>query len=176
MLYNCQRHEASSSCVETAAQMSHVSGEMLSWGLTPDLSDSGRRSRWGPALPSFKRLAELKVAFKEGSPSCWADVWVTMGSVNGWESGLSSPVILCCHLRHLIVLPRQASDIKVNSSATHTWGLAPQIRFVSPLFSALLGTRTGIGLLAFIFPSVGYLLLSLFNVFIYTVWCTHTCI
>lgn len=90
--------------------------EMLIWGLTPDLSDSGRGSRWGPALPSFKRLAELKVAFKEGSPSCWAHVWVTMGSVNGWESGLSSPVILCCHLRHLIVLPRQASDIKVNSS------------------------------------------------------------
>lgn len=147
--------------METATKMSHVSGEMLIWDLTPDLSGSGRGSRWGPASPSFKRLAELKVAFKEGSPSCWADVWVTMG----WESGLSSPVILCCHLRHLIVLPRQASDIKVNFSATHTWGLAPQIRFVSLPFSALLGTHTGIGLLAFIFPNVDYLLLFLFTLY-----------
>lgn len=83
--------------------------ELLIWGLTLDLSDSGKGSRWGPALPSFKRLAELKVAFKEGSSSCWADVWMTMDSVHDWESGLSSPVILCCHLRHLIVLLRQVS-------------------------------------------------------------------
>lgn len=75
-----------------------------------------------------------------------------MGSVNDWECGLSSPVILCRHLRHLIVLPRQASDIKVNCLATHAWGLAPQIRFVSLSFSTLLETRTVVGLLAFIFP------------------------
>lgn len=118
-------------------------------------------------MSSFKRLAELKVAIKEGSPSSWADVWVAMGSVNDWECGLSSPVILCRHLRHLIVLPRQASDIKVNSSATHTWGLAPQIRFVSLSFSTLLETRTVVGLLAFIFPNVGYLL------FLFTLYGAH---
>lgn len=54
-----------------------------------------------------KRLAELKATFREGSPSCWADVWVMMVSINGWESGLSSPIILCCHLKDLTDLSRQ---------------------------------------------------------------------
>lgn len=109
-------------------------------------------------MSSFKRLAELKDAFKEGSPSSWAGVGVAMGSVNDWECGLSSPVILCHHLRHLTVLPRQASDIKVNSSATHTWGLAPQIRSVVSTFLNSVGDTHSHWLLAFIFPNVNYLL------------------